>query len=86
MAVIKRSITLRGHRTSVSLEDLFWDILCSIALSRGQSLASLVAEIDDNRARALMAGVDAGGLSSVLRVYVLEALLSGFRVDSISQR
>ncbi len=86
MAVIKRSITLRGHRTSVSLEDIFWDILLSIALSKGQSLASLVAEIDDNRARDLMAGVDAGGLSSVLRVYVVRVLLSGFRVDSGGQR
>ncbi len=86
MAIIKRSITLRGHRTSISLEDIFWDLLSSIALSRGQSLASLVAEIDDKRARDLMSGVDAGGLSSVLRVYVVRALLSGFRVDSGVQK
>ena len=59
----KRSVSIRGHRTSLSLEDAFWDELTLIATSRGQSVASLIAEIDQSRS---------GGLSSALRVFVLE--------------
>lgn len=59
----KRSVSIRGHRTSLSLEDAFWDELTLIAKSRGQSVASLIAEIDQSRS---------GGLSSALRVFVLE--------------
>lgn len=59
----KRSVSIRGHRTSLSLEDAFWDELTLIAASRGQSVASLIAEIDQSRS---------GGLSSALRVFVLE--------------
>ena len=63
-AVEKRSVTIRGHRTSFSLEKPFYDDLVTIAAERSISLAALVAEIDDTRTR------DAN-LSSALRLYVL---------------
>jgi predicted DNA-binding ribbon-helix-helix protein len=67
----KRSVTIDGHRTSVSLEDAFWTELAGIARRRGQSLAALVAEID----RARVAGpAGAGNLSSALRLAVLNDL------------
>jgi predicted DNA-binding ribbon-helix-helix protein len=68
----KRSVTIDGHRTSVSLEDAFWTELLAIAGRRGLSLNALVAEIDHGR------GGDraAGNLSSALRLYVLEDLRS----------
>ena len=62
---IKRSITINGHRTSVSLEQPFWDSLQDIAASRGQSLARLVQNIDRKRD---------GGLSSALRLFILAEL------------
>ena len=62
----KRSLTLRGHRTSVSLEDPFWEALCDLAEARGLSVNALVAEIDE--ARGLKSG-----LASAIRVHVLEA-------------
>ena len=61
----KRSITIHGHRTSVSLEEPFWTILRAIANRRGLSLASLVQMIDKERK---------GGLSSALRLFVLAEL------------
>ncbi|TPI39880.1 aryl-sulfate sulfotransferase [Mesorhizobium sp. B3-1-9] len=63
-AVEKRSVTIRGHRTSFSLEQPFYDDLIAIAGQRSLSLAALVAEIDETRTR------DAN-LSSALRLYVL---------------
>lgn len=62
----KRSLSIAGHRTSVSLETAFWEALGRIARSRGMSVPALVAEID--------AGRGAGNLSSALRVYALQAL------------
>jgi len=61
----KRSLTLRGHATSVSLEDAFWEAFCEIAVARGQSVSALAAEIDAAR------GLDCG-LASAIRVFVLE--------------
>jgi predicted DNA-binding ribbon-helix-helix protein len=63
--VKKRSVTIHGHRTSISLEDPFWNSLNDIAAQRGQSLASLITEIDKNRD---------GGLSSALRLFVFAEL------------
>ncbi|MBM3649634.1 MAG: ribbon-helix-helix domain-containing protein [Alphaproteobacteria bacterium] len=63
----KRSVTVDGHRTSISLEDAFWDELLAIARRRGQSLNALVAEIDRGRGGA-------GNLSSALRLCVLDDL------------
>jgi predicted DNA-binding ribbon-helix-helix protein len=61
--VVKRSISIAGHRTSISLEQPFWEELQSIAARRGVSVQRLVGEIDEGRAGA--------NLSSALRVFVL---------------
>jgi len=63
----KRSVTLRGHATSVTLEDEFWIILKYIAKNKNQSIASLIDDIDEERLETLE-----GGLSSALRLYVLK--------------
>lgn len=60
----KRSLTLHGHRTSVSLEPEFWDAFRAIAEARPVPLNQLAAEIDDARSG------DAG-LASAIRVFVL---------------
>ena len=60
---VKHSLTIAGHRTSISLETPFWDALKDIANERGISLSTLVAEIDNTRSL--------GGLSSAVRLYVL---------------
>lgn len=64
--VVKRSIVVAGHRTSISLEDAFWRPLKDIAAQRSVSLAALVAEIDAARGDA--------NLSSAIRVFVLRTL------------
>jgi len=66
----KHSLTLRGHRTSVSLEDAFWDEFRRIAAARGVSVNDLAAEVDTAR------GMDSG-LASAIRVFVLEHLRAG---------
>lgn len=63
--VEKRSVTIRGHRTSYSLEKPFHDDLVAIAAARGIALAALIAEVDDRRPRE-------ANLSSALRLFVLE--------------
>ncbi|PBB78878.1 aryl-sulfate sulfotransferase [Mesorhizobium sp. WSM3879] len=73
-AVEKRSVTIRGHRTSFSLEQPFYDDLVAIATQRSLSLAALVAEIDETRTR------DAN-LSSALRLYVLAWAKRGGRAS-----
>jgi len=60
----KHSLTLRGHRTSVSLEDPFWQAFREIAAAEGKGINALAAEIDEAR------GVSAG-LASAIRLYVL---------------
>ena len=62
--VVKRSISIQGHRTSISLEQPFFDALVEIAAVRSMSLAQLVAEVDEARPRR-------SNLSSALRVHVL---------------
>ena len=64
------SVTLHGHRTSVSLEPEFWIALKQEAEKDGMSVASLIQRIDDER---LNAGLPSG-LSSALRVYLLQSL------------
>jgi predicted DNA-binding ribbon-helix-helix protein len=66
----KRSLTLRGHRTSVSLEDVFWDEFRRLAAARGQSVNDLAAEIDTARGLS-------SGLASAIRVWVLEEVKAG---------
>lgn len=67
--VKKRSLTIAGHRTSVSLEAIFWDALKRIAASENRSLAALAAEVDRERGEA--------NLSSALRVLVVRRLTEG---------
>ena len=64
----KRSITIAGHRTSISLEAPFWDAFQAIAAAQNKPLATLVREID--------AGRGAANLSSAIRIYVLQQALS----------
>ena len=64
---LKRSLTLRGHATSVSLEAEFWSVFRRIAADRGQAVNALAAEIDAAR------GPDTG-LASAIRVFVLTEL------------
>ncbi|MFY0680215.1 MAG: ribbon-helix-helix domain-containing protein [Thalassovita sp.] len=61
---IKRSLTLRGHRTSVSLEDDFWTAFREIAVAENIAINALAAQIDDTRGLEM-------GLASAIRLYVL---------------
>jgi len=63
-SIVKRSITIDGHRTSVSLEETFWSDLKRIARAQDATLSELVAKIDHTRER--------GTLSTAIRLYVLE--------------
>ncbi|MCM2503685.1 ribbon-helix-helix domain-containing protein [Aureimonas altamirensis] len=67
--IVKRSLSIRGHRTSISLEDAFWTLLREMAESRSLPLARLVADIDTARAPEQ-------NLSSSLRLAVLDYALS----------
>jgi predicted DNA-binding ribbon-helix-helix protein len=72
-AIAKRSIVIAGHKTSISLEDAFWECLRRIANERGQTLSALVASIDEDRRRA--------NLSSAIRLFVL----GSYRKDSAQE-
>jgi predicted DNA-binding ribbon-helix-helix protein len=65
--VVKRSLVVAGHRTSISLEEAFWRELKALAGKRAQSINALVAEIDASRGRA--------NLSSAIRVYLFENVI-----------
>jgi predicted DNA-binding ribbon-helix-helix protein len=62
--VVKRSIVIAGHKTSVSLEDAFWQGLKDIAGARSMTLSEMVAHIDSERRH--------GNLSSAIRLFVLD--------------
>ena len=64
-SIVKYSIALQGHRTSISLEPEFWSELKRIALARGKSINAIVGQIDSFRQ---------GNLSSAIRVFILEEL------------
>jgi predicted DNA-binding ribbon-helix-helix protein len=70
--VIKRSVVIAGHKTSVSLEDAFWIALKEIAASRQMNLSELLTSIDSERQQ--------GNLSSCLRLFVLDFYVSQRRV------
>lgn len=63
-AVVKRSVVVDGHKTSVSLEDAFWSSLKDIAARRGLSLSMQIAAIDQHRRTS--------NLSSAIRLFVLD--------------
>jgi predicted DNA-binding ribbon-helix-helix protein len=62
--VVKRSIVIAGHKTSVSLEDAFWSELKGIAEQKAQTLSTVVGNIDTQRHQ--------GNLSSAIRLFVLD--------------
>ncbi|QWG17365.1 ribbon-helix-helix domain-containing protein [Bradyrhizobium sediminis] len=62
--VVKRSIVVAGHKTSVSLEEAFWNGMKEISGLRDMTLSELVGEIDSNRQQ--------GNLSSAIRLFVLD--------------
>lgn len=65
MPLVKRSISLQGHRTSVALEAPFWEELERIAKERDQSLAGLIQQVDQSR------GPSRDGLAGLLRLMVI---------------
>jgi predicted DNA-binding ribbon-helix-helix protein len=69
---VKRSFTIAGHRTSISLEAAFWDALKVAAAEQRVPVAKVVADIDAVRSGG-------GGLSSAVRVWVLEHYRNGSR-------
>ena len=69
--VLKRSLNLAGHKTSVSVEDEFWNSLKEIARERGMTLAAMIGTIDGDRQHA--------NLSSAIRLFVL-----GFYRDQLN--
>ena len=62
--VVKRSVVVGGHKTSVSLEEAFWSSMKEISGQRGMTLSEMVGEIDTNRQQ--------GNLSSAIRLFVLD--------------
>jgi predicted DNA-binding ribbon-helix-helix protein len=62
--IVKRSITVAGHKTSVTLEDAYWESLKEIATGRNMTLSSLVTAVDSERPRS--------NLSSAIRLFVLD--------------
>ena len=74
--MIKRSVTIKGHRTSISMEAPFWDCLNQIAQERQSSVSALIAEIDAARTTALSSGQGQGGLSGTIRIFILNWALS----------
>jgi len=62
--IAKRSVVINGHKTSISLEDVFWSEVKAIAAERNLSLSELVSRVDHERG-------EVGNLSSALRLFVL---------------
>jgi predicted DNA-binding ribbon-helix-helix protein len=73
--IVKRSVRIAGHATSVSLEPAFWDALREIAARRGLSLNALLSQIDAARS---------GNLSSAIRVFVLASCRNGELDDTMT--
>ena len=67
---LKRSLTLQGHRTSVSLEAAFWDEFQRIAKTRGVSVNALAVELDNSR-------TPPASLASAIRLFVLREIKAG---------
>ena len=73
-AVLKRSVSITGHRTSISLEEPFWEGLREIAEREKRSVQSLIGHIDAERGEQ--------NLSSAIRVFVLNDLRSRLAMDA----
>ena len=74
-AIVKRSVRIAGHATSISLEPAFWDALCEIAARRQVSVNALLSAIDAGRG---------GNLSSAIRLFVLESCRRGELAHNIA--
>ncbi|MFN4114259.1 MAG: ribbon-helix-helix domain-containing protein [Sphingomonadaceae bacterium] len=64
---VKRSVEIAGHKTSVSLEPLFWDLLCTAAVQEGVPINALVARIDEER----IASDTPCGLAGAIRLWLV---------------
>ncbi len=73
--IVKHSVSISGHRTSISLEKEFWDLFCQYAEQNDISLNSLIAQIDETRV---------GNLSSAVRLFVLDKLLEKLNDDGLA--
>jgi predicted DNA-binding ribbon-helix-helix protein len=72
-SVTKRSVVIRGHKTSISLEDAFWNGLREIANAQGATASKLIADIDKAR--------ETNNLSSAIRLFVLEYVRTHRKAD-----
>ena len=71
---VKRSFTIDAHRTSISLETVFWEALKDVAKAKRMPVAKLVQTIDRDRGE--------GGLSSAVRIWLLDYYRSGTRAGA----
>ncbi len=71
--IVKHSVSISGHRTSISLEREFWDLFCSMAQNTGLSVNELITQVDETRS---------GNLSSAVRLHVLHELLSRLEIST----
>jgi predicted DNA-binding ribbon-helix-helix protein len=76
--IIKRSVVIAGHKTSISLEDDFWTALKEIAVARGASLSDVISSIDAERQR--------DNLSSAIRLFVLDSVRSQHDKEARARR
>ena len=67
---VKRSVTISGHQTSISLEPLFWDMLKTASEETGLAVNALVAAIDNER----LASPTPSGLAGAIRIWLVERL------------
>jgi predicted DNA-binding ribbon-helix-helix protein len=76
--IVKRSVVIKGHKTSISLEDAFWSELKAIASDQRLTLSALVTLVDDGRG-------EIGNLSSALRCFVLSRYFPAMTAGSQQQ-
>ncbi len=77
---VKRSLAIHGHRTSISLEPIFWDLLKRAASEEGVALAALVARIDAERIQA----ETPPGLAGALRVWLAMRIIADPSPEAVS--
>ncbi|HQS85073.1 MAG: hypothetical protein B7Y25_08660 [Alphaproteobacteria bacterium 16-39-46] len=73
----KYSVTLKGHRTSISLEPLFWDVLNHFAKNQKKALSTLISDIEEE----LLKSKSSANLSSFIRLYILQELLNHYPMN-----